>query len=221
MAAQGNDCHRLGQTERRLPASSAGVYASPASATNTRRDEPWLQSKASSLMPLSPAWQRPLGFDEGGHRSADKNIWPRNWGRAGSLSMGRSGCYPTDFSGGVLRDNPDLNKRVADMTALTRHRSMPSRGTRRCCLRSSRALFEPGRIFACPNSSFIATIHDRSQASRRHPFALQCKVHRIIISSKYLYRCYICASLSQRFLQTPGDRGRARGSVLSAHATHS
>ena len=30
------------------------------------------------------------------------------------------GAIATDFSGGVVRDNPDLNKRVADMTALGR-----------------------------------------------------------------------------------------------------
>jgi NAD(P)-dependent dehydrogenase (short-subunit alcohol dehydrogenase family) len=30
------------------------------------------------------------------------------------------GAIATDFSGGIVRDNPDLNKRVADMTALGR-----------------------------------------------------------------------------------------------------
>jgi NAD(P)-dependent dehydrogenase (short-subunit alcohol dehydrogenase family) len=30
------------------------------------------------------------------------------------------GAIATDFSGGMVRDNPDLNKRVADMTALGR-----------------------------------------------------------------------------------------------------
>jgi NAD(P)-dependent dehydrogenase (short-subunit alcohol dehydrogenase family) len=30
------------------------------------------------------------------------------------------GAIATDFSGGMARDNPDLNKRVADMTALGR-----------------------------------------------------------------------------------------------------
>jgi NAD(P)-dependent dehydrogenase (short-subunit alcohol dehydrogenase family) len=30
------------------------------------------------------------------------------------------GAVATDFSGGMVRDNPDLNKRVADMTALGR-----------------------------------------------------------------------------------------------------
>ncbi len=30
------------------------------------------------------------------------------------------GAIQTDFSGGMVRDNPDLNKRVADMTALGR-----------------------------------------------------------------------------------------------------
>ncbi|WP_395334708.1 SDR family oxidoreductase [Novosphingobium sp. BL-8H] len=30
------------------------------------------------------------------------------------------GAIATDFSGGVVRDNPDLNKRIADMTALGR-----------------------------------------------------------------------------------------------------
>jgi NAD(P)-dependent dehydrogenase (short-subunit alcohol dehydrogenase family) len=30
------------------------------------------------------------------------------------------GAIATDFSGGMVRDNPDMNKRVADMTALGR-----------------------------------------------------------------------------------------------------
>lgn len=30
------------------------------------------------------------------------------------------GAIATDFSGGMVRDNPELNKRVADMTALGR-----------------------------------------------------------------------------------------------------
>jgi len=30
------------------------------------------------------------------------------------------GAIATDFSGGMVRDNPDVNKRVADMTALGR-----------------------------------------------------------------------------------------------------
>jgi NAD(P)-dependent dehydrogenase (short-subunit alcohol dehydrogenase family) len=30
------------------------------------------------------------------------------------------GAIATDFSGGMVRDNPDINKRVADMTALGR-----------------------------------------------------------------------------------------------------
>jgi NAD(P)-dependent dehydrogenase (short-subunit alcohol dehydrogenase family) len=30
------------------------------------------------------------------------------------------GAIATDFSGGMVRDNPDLNKRVGDMTALGR-----------------------------------------------------------------------------------------------------
>jgi len=30
------------------------------------------------------------------------------------------GAIDTDFSGGMVRDNPDLNRRVADMTALGR-----------------------------------------------------------------------------------------------------
>jgi NAD(P)-dependent dehydrogenase (short-subunit alcohol dehydrogenase family) len=30
------------------------------------------------------------------------------------------GAIATDFSGGMVRDNPDVNKRVSDMTALGR-----------------------------------------------------------------------------------------------------
>jgi NAD(P)-dependent dehydrogenase (short-subunit alcohol dehydrogenase family) len=30
------------------------------------------------------------------------------------------GAIATDFSGGMVRDNPEMNKRVADMTALGR-----------------------------------------------------------------------------------------------------
>jgi len=32
----------------------------------------------------------------------------------------RSGAIQTDFSGGMVRDNPEINKRVAEMTALGR-----------------------------------------------------------------------------------------------------
>jgi len=31
-----------------------------------------------------------------------------------------SGAIATDFSGGMIRDNPEMNKRVSDMTALGR-----------------------------------------------------------------------------------------------------
>jgi NAD(P)-dependent dehydrogenase (short-subunit alcohol dehydrogenase family) len=30
------------------------------------------------------------------------------------------GAIQTDFSGGIVRDNPELNKRIADVTALGR-----------------------------------------------------------------------------------------------------
>jgi NAD(P)-dependent dehydrogenase (short-subunit alcohol dehydrogenase family) len=53
------------------------------------------------------------------------------------------GAMVTDFRGGMARDNPDLNKRVADMTALGRvGRCPPDRGNcdrtprprrNRCC----------------------------------------------------------------------------------------
>ena len=33
-----------------------------------------------------------------------------------------SGAIATDFSGGLVRDNPEVNKRVAEMTALGRAR---------------------------------------------------------------------------------------------------
>ena len=32
----------------------------------------------------------------------------------------RAGAIETDFSGGMVRDNPEMNRRVADMTALGR-----------------------------------------------------------------------------------------------------
>jgi hypothetical protein len=33
---------------------------------------------------------------------------------------GRTRAIQTDFSGGIVRDNPEVNKRVAEMTALGR-----------------------------------------------------------------------------------------------------
>jgi NAD(P)-dependent dehydrogenase (short-subunit alcohol dehydrogenase family) len=37
-----------------------------------------------------------------------------------SVNVVAPGAIATDFSGGIVRDNPDLNKRIADMTALGR-----------------------------------------------------------------------------------------------------
>ena len=37
-----------------------------------------------------------------------------------TVSVVAPGAIATDFSGGMVRDNPELNKRVADMTALGR-----------------------------------------------------------------------------------------------------
>jgi NAD(P)-dependent dehydrogenase (short-subunit alcohol dehydrogenase family) len=41
-------------------------------------------------------------------------------GRRIAVNTVAPGAIATDFSGGMVRDNPDLNKRVADMTALGR-----------------------------------------------------------------------------------------------------
>jgi NAD(P)-dependent dehydrogenase (short-subunit alcohol dehydrogenase family) len=41
-------------------------------------------------------------------------------GRGIAVNTVAPGAIATDFSGGMVRDNPDLNKRVADMTALGR-----------------------------------------------------------------------------------------------------
>ena len=45
----------------------------------------------------------------------------RNYGPYGiTANAVAPGAIATDFSGGMVRDNPELNKRVADMTALGR-----------------------------------------------------------------------------------------------------
>src|SRR5262249_10143328 len=41
-------------------------------------------------------------------------------GRGIAVNTVAPGAIATDFSGGMVRDNPELNKRVADMTALGR-----------------------------------------------------------------------------------------------------
>ena len=41
-------------------------------------------------------------------------------GRGIAVNTVAPGAIATDFSGGMVRDNPDVNKRVADMTALGR-----------------------------------------------------------------------------------------------------
>lgn len=41
-------------------------------------------------------------------------------GRKITVNTVAPGAIATDFSGGIVRDNPEMNKRIADMTALDR-----------------------------------------------------------------------------------------------------
>jgi NAD(P)-dependent dehydrogenase (short-subunit alcohol dehydrogenase family) len=68
------------------------------------------------VMPGSAAYASMKGAIEVLTRYLAKELGPRRI----AVNTVAPGAIATDFSGGMIRDNPDLNKRVADMTALGR-----------------------------------------------------------------------------------------------------
>ena len=68
------------------------------------------------IMPGSAAYGSMKGAIEVLTRYLAKELGPRRI----SVNAVAPGAIATDFSGGMVRDNPELNKRVADMTALGR-----------------------------------------------------------------------------------------------------
>jgi NAD(P)-dependent dehydrogenase (short-subunit alcohol dehydrogenase family) len=67
-------------------------------------------------LPGSTAYASMKGAVEVFTRYLAKELGPRRI----AVNTVAPGAIATDFSGGMVRDNPDLNKRVADMTALGR-----------------------------------------------------------------------------------------------------
>ena len=67
-------------------------------------------------MPGSASYASMKGAVEVLTRYLAKELGPRRI----AVNTVAPGAIATDFSGGMVRDNPDLNKRVADMTALGR-----------------------------------------------------------------------------------------------------
>ena len=68
------------------------------------------------IFPGSVAYASMKGAIEIFTRYLAKELGPRRI----AVNTVAPGAIATDFSGGVVRDNPDMNKRVADMTALGR-----------------------------------------------------------------------------------------------------
>ncbi|WP_207857687.1 SDR family NAD(P)-dependent oxidoreductase [Lucifera butyrica] len=68
------------------------------------------------IMPGSGAYASMKGAIEVMTRYLALELGPRKI----AVNVVAPGAIATDFSGGMVRDNPDLNKRVADMTALGR-----------------------------------------------------------------------------------------------------
>jgi len=68
------------------------------------------------ISPGSAAYASIKGAVEVFTRYLAKELGPRRI----AVNAVAPGAIQTDFSGGMVRDNPDLNKRVADMTALGR-----------------------------------------------------------------------------------------------------
>ena len=67
-------------------------------------------------MPDSAAYGSMKGAVEVMTQYMAKELGPRRI----TVNVVAPGAIATDFSGGMVRDNPELNKRVADMTALGR-----------------------------------------------------------------------------------------------------
>jgi len=68
------------------------------------------------IVPGSAAYASMKGAVEILTRFMAKELGPRRI----AVNVVAPGAIATDFSGGMVRDNPDINKRVADMTALGR-----------------------------------------------------------------------------------------------------
>ena len=68
------------------------------------------------IMPGSAAYGSMKGAIEVLTRYLAKELGPRRI----AVNTVAPGAIATDFSGGVVRDNPDVNRRIADMTALGR-----------------------------------------------------------------------------------------------------
>jgi len=67
-------------------------------------------------MPDSASYGSMKGDVEVLSKHMAKELGPRRI----TVNVVAPGAIATDFSGGMVRDNPELNKRVADMTALGR-----------------------------------------------------------------------------------------------------
>ena len=67
-------------------------------------------------MPDSASYGSMKGAVEVMTKYMAKELGPRRI----TVNVVTPGAIATDFSGGMVRDNPELNKRVADMTALGR-----------------------------------------------------------------------------------------------------
>jgi NAD(P)-dependent dehydrogenase (short-subunit alcohol dehydrogenase family) len=66
------------------------------------------------------AWRRGVWLDEGAIEVLTKYMAKELGPRRIAVNVVAPGAVETDFSGGVVRDNPVVNKRVADGTALGR-----------------------------------------------------------------------------------------------------
>lgn len=74
---------------------------------------------ARIIFPGSAAYGSMKGAIEVLTKYMAKELGPRRM----AVNVVAPGAIATDFSGGMVRDNPDVNKRVADMTALGRART--------------------------------------------------------------------------------------------------
>jgi hypothetical protein len=91
----------------------------------------WEQRKTRADLRCSTSGSRPLARSDclgqfwkahaGNSSRAPKCYLAKELGAHGiAVNTVAPGAIATDFSGGMVRDNPEVNKRVADMTALGR-----------------------------------------------------------------------------------------------------